>query len=210
MSLIYFDKNHEYGTSVIWKLEKENTFLSDDLEYNVPSGILKGSLRELEWIASRYLAYKVDQIIPNLIEKDEYGKPFVRNSPNQISISHSRNYAFYGSSTSHIGIDIQVVNDKIERLTHKFTSKQELRKFPGTLNLSEKLHYIWTIKEAVFKLYGKKELPFKEGILISDCKITNNELSTIGSIIKQNERYEFKALSKVKPSIYFTSAHFTK
>jgi len=210
MSLIYFNKNHEYGTSVIWKFEKNSSVYSDELKCNAPSGIIKGSTRELEWLASRYLAYRVDNILPKFIKKDQYGKPSILNGSKHISISHSRNYASYSSSLSPIGIDIQIINDKIHRVSHKFTSDQELRKFPKILSLNDKLHYTWTIKEAVFKLYGRKELPFKEGILITSSSFSHNQLITYGYILKHKKNYKFKAISKMMHSFFFTTSHYHK
>ena len=90
------------------------------------------------------------------------GKPFLKNK--HISISHSGAYVAVGISDMEIGIDIEKNNEKLARIAHKFVHLDEqkfLRACPQT-----GLQRIWTAKESIYKLVGKRGLSFKNEVRI--------------------------------------------
>ena len=204
MSLIYFDINNEYGSLAIWKIEEPSSFFSNHLSQSAPDSMNKKNKRELEWLTSRYLAQKLDGVLPDDIIKDEYGKPNLKSSRKHVSISHSHNFAAYASHEKEIGFDLQVFNKKIENIASKYTSEEESKILDDSLTAFQKLHIIWTIKEAAYKLYGKKELPFKSGIQLSNSKMNGKEIHTTGQILKNSRVYNFSTNSVVYPSYCYS------
>ena len=97
---------------------------------------------------------------------DEFHKPSLQNSTTKISVSHSFHYvALIMDSLHDTGIDIEQVRPQVDRLPGKFMSDAEMGSLqPG--NRSEQLTIFWAVKEALYKLYGKKNLIFRENLII--------------------------------------------
>ena len=208
MSLLYFHRNLKFGSSCIWKIEEQRSFFLDKLkisDQNIP--FINGA-REMEWLASRLLALKLDKTVPEAITKDEYGKPHCSSGEKHISISHSKNYAAYASFVHPIGIDLQIHDARIRKLAKKYTTVEEVNLLPENLESDIKLHLIWTVKEAVFKLYGRKELPFKTAILIKESSWEMKSIRISGLIKKGLEKYPFCSISRIIKDFYFTTAVF--
>jgi phosphopantetheinyl transferase len=134
----------------------------------------KSETRLKQWLAIRLLLH---EFYPNaMINYNEFGKPFLLNKV-EISISHTGNYAVLALNTSKkCGIDIEKISSKVERIKHKFLNVQELE-IAKTL---EELTLFWCAKEALYKLYGDKELIFNEQLFVS----YKNEPKTIKGRIK--------------------------
>jgi phosphopantetheinyl transferase len=85
-------------------------------------------------------------------------KPFLRNRPEHISISHSHDkLAIIINRTEPTGIDIELIRDKVKNIQHKFLNDHELR---VANNDVDKLLTYWAAKEALYKVYGLKEVEF--------------------------------------------------
>lgn len=108
---------------------------------------------------------------------DSSGKPYLANFPHFISLSHSFDYAaVMVSKDKAVGIDIELIKDKIERIAHKFMSKRELAFI--SKDRIEQLYACWCAKEAIYKLHGKKNISFLDHIRIEPF-----EYSGTGSFI---------------------------
>ena len=93
------------------------------------------------------------------INYDKNGKPYLNNNKG-ISISHSNEFVGIGLSNEiDFGIDIQIKTDKIFNIQNKFLSKNELLQVES-INDLESLTKIWSAKESIYKLLGKKLLIF--------------------------------------------------
>lgn len=82
----------------------------------------------------------------------------------EVSITHSFEYAAVMISKSlKVGIDIERIDARISRVKQKFCSDTELVMANNDI---EKLTLIWSAKEALYKLYSKKQVIFKENLHI--------------------------------------------
>jgi len=128
---------------------------------------LKSPVRKQQWLSYRLiLPYLVKPKEMSSIEYDEFGKPFLNNGVRHISVSHSGKFSALIASTKHsVGIDIEKIQPKIVKLAEKFMNKYELDQIPNKYEI-ESLYLVWTSKEAIYKLYGKKDIFFKEHINI--------------------------------------------
>ena len=143
--------------------------------------------RNIHWLATRVLLRKMLNTNKYIdCQTDENGKPFLANLPHHISLSHSYKYAaVMVSKTRKVGIDIEIIKTKIERVKGKFLAADELN-FIGDENQIEKLYICWCAKEALYKLNGKKETSFKDHIRLADFKM--GEEGTLKAKIEKDSR----------------------
>lgn len=132
-------------------------------------------------------------LLRNLLNSDEPGlsytpenKPFLKNRKEHISISHSHDkLVIIVNAAENTGIDIEQIRDKVRNIRHKFLSEKELH-FAG--EDTDKLVTLWAAKEAMYKVYGLKEVEFIKNLAVEEY--TGSELT--GSIdmngLKKNYR----------------------
>lgn len=126
------------------------------------------------------------------IIKDETGKPIVKDAALHISLSHSSTLAAAIVSEQHqVGIDIETIHPRIERIAHKFLSAQELEAI--TSNKIETLLLYWSAKEALYKLYAKKQLEFTTQLIVQPFSLQQKGIIK-GSIIVPDEEGIFADL----------------
>jgi phosphopantetheinyl transferase len=120
--------------------------------------------RRQQWLAARVLLQELTGSKEACIDYDRYNKPFVNGKQVRISISHSYGMvAVVADEMNETGIDIELIKPKIERIAGKFMSDEEMSSL-DKLHHIEALYVHWCAKEALYKLYGKKELIFKENL----------------------------------------------
>jgi phosphopantetheine--protein transferase-like protein len=99
------------------------------------------------------------------IEIADTRKPFLPDEQYHFSISHCSDYATaIVSSNNRVGVDVEVITPRVERIKHKFLHADELR-FVNTLLPSrqvELLTILWSAKEAMYKWYGAGEVDFSD------------------------------------------------
>lgn len=133
----------------------------------------KSESRLKQWLSVRLLLNEIYSDAS--ITYDKFGKPMLSNGV-EISISHAGDYAVIAlNSTKKCGIDIEQISSKVERIKEKFLSLDELEKVTSL----EELTLFWCAKEALYKLYGKKELIFNEQLFVDVKNKPNNLLGRI-------------------------------
>lgn len=103
---------------------------------------------------------------------DEYDKPHLLKSQGYITISHAKPYvAAMVNLNSPCGIDVERYREKLSYLAPKFLTEKEQALAGGNLR---NLAILWSAKEALYKLYGKRSLIFRENLHISDINFNEN------------------------------------
>ncbi len=122
--------------------------------------------KRLQHLAGRYLLQELYPDFPyHLIEIADTRKPFLPDEEYHFSISHCGDYAaVIISEVARVGIDIELVTPKIERIKHKFLRSSEMSLIQE--NNLKQLTLLWNCKEAVFKWYGNGGVDFKKDIVI--------------------------------------------
>ncbi len=175
------------GEIGLWQIEESEDWFLDRLvlhptEYAQLDQI-KGRKRT-EWLAVRQLIHQMSgREKRGIFIKDEFGKPRLENSDWQISISHSRLLGAAIAAPMAVGIDIQKIVPKIERLIPKFMNKAE----QDSLSIQDRIvhaHIYWGAKEALYKAYGRRELDFCEHLLVEPFSFSNKTGQTTATIIK--------------------------
>lgn len=158
---IYLDPEGEIG---IWETTESIDLLVDQLVLTEEEKILVENMKESrkkEWVSSRFLVHTLSgRERRGLCLKDEFGKPYLEDSDYHISISHSEDYTAVIASPYHVGIDIQKIVEKMDRIARKFVSDKEWEYISKEKRL-EHLHIVWGAKEAMYKAWGKKGIDFR-------------------------------------------------
>jgi phosphopantetheinyl transferase len=205
MPLILLEKKKDKFSFAVWQVKEDLSFFLNrfSLCENEKEEIKNfNNNRKLEWIASRYLLYKLDSKKKkrSCTIKDENGKPHLKDSKYHISLSHSGEYVAAVISKQKIGIDIQKISKKVGKIKKRFLSSAELKECADDMI---KMNRFWTAKEALYKADGKKGLAFIENIKVKPFKKNDKTFSkSKGLIIINNEKKKYSLLSKrIKNSI---------
>ncbi|MBO6515639.1 MAG: 4'-phosphopantetheinyl transferase superfamily protein [Bacteroidia bacterium] len=121
--------------------------------------------RAVEWVSSR-MALQELGVDLSCVKKDDFGKPHITNSEDHISISHCKQYAAAIRSPFAVGIDIEAITPRIERIATRFVNPKEEIVLDKNDRLTA-LYVLWGAKEALYKLYGKKAVDFREHMVAS-------------------------------------------
>lgn len=151
--------------------------------------------RKKDLLISRHL---LQMIIPTAeIVYKETGKPFLKNDKAQISISHSKDIvALIVHPTQTVGIDIEYISPRVERVKERFLSKTELTQ----ANTTETLTLYWSAKETLFKTDEKQGLDF-----IKDIALIPNKSNTLTGQIRNGENIVVHHLTLENVIITYTT-----
>ena len=142
----------------------EETFLFDDEKEKL--SLLKNEKRRLEFYAIRFIRNQKN--IPFSIAYSPIGAPYLVGSPMHVGISHSNDLVGLALAPFKIGLDIELISDRILRIKNRFTTSQEVAHFSYTEAVN--LTIIWTIKEVLYKLAGRLEINLKSELMINSVE----------------------------------------
>ncbi len=170
MAIAYRQQVDDDTEFAIWKIEEEPEELYKQLQLDEGEKAyyeqLKAGKRNLHWLGTRVLLRKMlktDEYIDCKV--DAHGKPYLVSLPYHISLSHSFDYAAVMIGKDPVGIDIEQVKEKVERIAHKFMRKEELGFISDQYKIPQ-LYVCWCAKEAVYKCFGQQEVSFLDNILL--------------------------------------------
>lgn len=200
MALAYRKQIDPDSSFAIWKIEESAEELYNQLQLKEHESSFLETLnkgkRNLHWLSTRVLLrtmLNTDEYIDCRI--DEHGKPYLESLPYQISLSHSFDYAaVIISKTKAVGIDIELIKNKIERIAGKFLNKSEI-KFIDNANSIEHMYVCWCAKEAIYKLQGKRNVSFLDHIFLesfayNESGCFNAKLKLEGNALNFKVHYE--------------------
>jgi len=171
MPQILHESSRTWGELYLWYLTEDLIYFKRELDQtSLDMEHLRKwhPKRQLEWLSSRYLLHRyVDHDISSL-EVNDHGKPIYRDAGFSISISHTDSLVGIMVHPNECGLDLQIKSDKINRVAHKFCSDQDRSVLSPFMDKKEAEHYIWGLKECVFKAYGKKGVSFMNEISIEE------------------------------------------
>jgi phosphopantetheinyl transferase len=123
--------------------------------------------KRLQHLAGRLLLKELYPGFPvELIQVADTKKPFLENEPYHFSISHCGDYAAVIVSKEYrVGVDIEIIHEKIGRIIPKFLTDEECFLMPrGAIESAATL--FWSVKESIYKWQGTGGIDFKEQIRI--------------------------------------------
>jgi 4'-phosphopantetheinyl transferase len=203
MPLQEYNITEPHGRLGLWHITEDEAYFLRKLPLtDMEKAEIEGSTgrKKLEKLAGKLLFRKLTGWALT-IEKDNNGKPFFKDSDLHLSLSHSGDYVAGIISERPVGIDIQYLTLKLERVAPRVMNENKLKNLDPN-NRLEHLHVYWGAKEALYKAYGQKGLDFKKHIIIepfSDMVIDEKAQAikiTEGSVLKDNQEHRFNIFYK--------------
>lgn len=146
----------EGGGIAIWHIEESSEELYALLQtpnYDAQLKTKNNATRRAEWLAVRVLLAEVlgrDKIIAY----HATGRPYLTDGSYHISISHTKGYAALAyHRTLSVGVDVEYVSSRVERIAHRFTNSDE-ELYINKSKESERMMYHlinWSVKETLYK-----------------------------------------------------------
>ena len=162
---------------IVWEIsETINDLKTEDLLSKDSLKLLnqrKSEIHKKQFLAIRNILKELSIDDQDLLY-DQSGKPFFRDGQN-ISFSHSDNYAAVIIGKQMVGIDIEKRRDRILKIKEKFLGIE--LNYPGDLN-AEKAVIYWNIKESIFKSVGNSGIDFRKNILVLPLDLNNNYIKS--------------------------------
>lgn len=155
----------------LWRIEEGADALYSQLQLNAREKAyveqLANGKRYLHWLATRVLLRTMLNTSEYIdCQIDRHGKPYLVNLPYHISLSHSFDYAAVMISKAYpVGIDIEQIKQKVERIAPKFLRPAERAAIDPQHKIAH-LYVCWCAKEAIYKCYGQKEVSFLDDIAL--------------------------------------------
>ncbi len=191
MPILLHEQLQPAGEMGIWDIQEEEAWFRGRLRLAAAERSqldrIKGRKRRLEWLAARQLVHRMSgRRHRGAFIKDEYGKPHLAGSDWHIAISHSHELAAAIAAPRSVGIDIQFIVAKIDRLTARFMRPEEQASLQSESRLAH-LHVYWGAKESLYKAYGRRELDFCRHIRVQPFTFQPGGGTTQGCISKNGE-----------------------
>jgi len=166
MPLIKMQTTGHQSAWALWFIsETEQEFFSTIEER--PESTIINTTKRLEWLAGRMLLQQLAEQFGLEYQgttKNEFGKPFLKNLPHHISLSHSFPYvAAQIDSHFEIGIDLEQPKSKLLNIAHRVLSPTEL--IDAGTDIVKHCVY-WCAKETMYKAYGKRGLHFSDQLQV--------------------------------------------
>jgi phosphopantetheinyl transferase len=172
----------------------EETFLFDDEKEKLSH--LKNEKRRLEFYAIRFIRNQKN--IPFSIAYSPIGAPYLVGSPMHVGISHSNDLVGLALAPFKVGLDIELISDRILTIKNRFTTSLEVALFSYAEAIN--LTIIWTIKEVLYKLAGRLEIN-----LISELMINSVEGDTANCLFLSAEGWRSVAVKFQEKNNYIIS-----
>ena len=178
----YKEKIDNKKQIVVWDITESEIELYKDLSLS-KNALFNISQRKSIVHRKGYLAIR--QILKNLnidftlFQYDQNGAPYLTDG-RYISISHTKDKAAVVIALKPVGIDLEHYQNKIKKIAPRFIHQNEISDIQK-LNDIKYLTQIWTAKEALYKIFHKKGIHFKNQLQVDkfDREKSNDGLGTI-------------------------------
>ena len=169
----YVHHTYEGGGIAIWHI----TETADELyallgthRYDTQLAEKKNESRRAEWLAVRLL---VKELFGSEAEVAYHptGRPYLKNGTAHISISHTKGFAAVAyHSYAPIGMDIEFISSRVERIASRFTTQAEASYIDVHDEDARQMYHLinWSAKETLYKLFDDtRKAEFKEAFHIA-------------------------------------------
>jgi phosphopantetheinyl transferase len=136
--------------------------------------------RQAQWLAGRVLVQRMlaattlsDGLL--LLQNDATGRPFLAGASPvpAVSLSHSGAWvaALLAPPGTAVGVDVEAVRDKAQRIARKFLNDDEqaaVKPFilADAVVDNELFSLLWSAKETLYKLAGQRGIIFRQNLLL--------------------------------------------
>ncbi len=219
MALVYQHNINETTRLAVWHITEPETFFLQKVPLKKD---VSHPHKRLQHLAGRYLlSFLFDDFPLEEILVADTRKPFLEHAQYHFSISHCGDFAAAIVSTQErVGIDIELVTARIERVKHKFTSSDEMlflnneyKAFLHQFELQEKMEQefltmIWSAKETIFKWYGAGQMDFRQHMQLTGAiSFSDDDLLSLPFLFTKDEMRYFTVRAKMFGSFVLAWLH---
>ena len=201
MPLVYQQNINEDSKLGVWHIAETERFFSENF---IPVVSIKNEQKRIQHLAGRFLLKFIEPDFPlNEILVAENGMPYLENASFRFSISHCDDHvAVIINKNKNTGIDIESVKPKIEIIKDKFLTKEDVNVL-NEVNADQFTRFTlgWTIKESMFKWYGKGGVDFRKNLKIKSIKTFEEGINIDVEFIKDELHQHLKIKSKLFKNI---------
>jgi len=170
MAVIFNDTHRGFQVGV-WQILEDQADLESGMAYRSEAGNVE---RRLQQLASRKMLFLLaPELDLNRIAIAPSGKPIDRLNKVMFSISHTKGYAAaIACDGIHTGIDIELISDRASHIAPRFLNASERKLIEQSQDTGiSGIHTLcWSIKETVYKWWGRPGIDFARQIEITELK----------------------------------------
>ena len=189
MPLVYQQNINSHTKLGVWHITEPESFFIKEVPVQRE---ITHPHKRLQHLAGRFLLKELYPGFPyELIKIADTRKPFLENEAYHFSISHCGDYAAVMISTAYrVGVDVELITGKVEKIKHKFLSLYE-QNLIEDLSVDEHELYktfltaAWGIKESLYKWYGDGEVDFIEHLHIEKIMVAEGKGTAYCRVLKQ-------------------------
>ena len=189
MPLFYQQNINATTKMAVWAIEEPLSFFESKLKNGKQrTEQIMHPIKKIQHLAARLL---LQELAPHLnldnIVYASNGKPFIKNENIYFSLSHCNGWAACViSENAMVGIDIEIIHERIKKVATKFLHSTELEKIKTLIEIPSlvQLTLCWAMKEAMYKMYEKMGIDFAEQLRVENIPFAQKGITT-ASIISE-------------------------
>lgn len=177
---------------LVWSIDESidelcgNIVLTEQSQQRMNS--MKSELHQRAFLSVRQLLLQLGYADADLVY-DASGKPHLRDGK-YISISHSHHLAVVLVSDQAVGIDVELIREKVAKIGPKFCASELPFLASDLTTETERLTVIWGAKEAVFKIVNREGISFKDHVFVAPFDL--NSTATSATLAFDSQLRQFK------------------
>jgi hypothetical protein len=179
---------------LVWSIDETidelhtNIVLTEQSKQRMNS--MKSDLHQRAFLSVRQLLLRLGYADADL-HYDVTGKPHLRDGK-YISISHSHQLAVLFVSDQAVGVDVELIREKVAKIGPKFCATELPFLVPDLTTETERLTVIWGAKEAVFKIVNREGISFKDHVFVAPFDLNSAETTTTLAFDSQFRQFKIK------------------
>lgn len=181
MSLYLHAHPNSHTQLLVWSIDESiaelygNLVLTEQSQQRINS--MKSELHQRAFLSVRQLLLQLDYTDADLYY-DASGKPHLTDGK-YISISHSHQLAVVIVSNQAVGVDVELVREKVAKIGPKFCASELQYLAPDLTTETQRLTVIWGAKEAVFKIVNREGISFNHHIFVAPFELSSTKTSAL-------------------------------
>ena len=176
---------------LVWLIDETIDELCSNIELTEQSqqrmNSMKSDLHQLAFLSVRQLLLQLGYADVDLVY-DASGKPHLRDGK-FISISHSHQLAVVLASDQAVGVDVELIREKVAKIGPKFCGSERLFLAPDLTAETKRLTVIWGAKEAVFKIVNHEGISFKDHVFVSPFDLNSSATTAVLEFDSQHRQF---------------------
>jgi phosphopantetheinyl transferase len=163
---LIFKEVKEVHSVACWRHTEDISFFEENIHYR---SVASHPEKIRQQLSSRMSIFSLDPHFPfDSVVNPPQGKPFLPSGIPDFSITHTNFISGAILSKTHaVGIDLERISERILKVESRFLHPEELSMLHvSSTDRVSMLTLMWSVKETVFKCFGKAAIDFSNDIRI--------------------------------------------